>query len=205
MVIVVIILIIVLAAVLPGWGLLLIGGGLLVCAICGFAMSVQDASKSDEEKEEDKFYSVKSLQTVGKIARGEEVKLKLDSKMKKIRKLKDTVDINIPYERIKGFWVENETTLAKSSNGIDEAIIGGLLFGGAGAVVGGMSGKGNTERRWYATLSYEDKNGKASELFFQEMGLVNEYKGATKSEDAKFFERRIQSIIKEYQISISEL
>lgn len=160
MVIVVIILIIVLAAVLPGWGLLLIGGGLLVCAICGFVMSVQDASKSDEEKEEDKFYSVKSLQTVGKIARGEEVKLKLDSKMKKIRILKDTVDINIPYERIKGFWVENETTLAKSSSGIDEAIIGGLLFGGAGAVVGGMSGKGNTERRWYATLSYEDKNGK---------------------------------------------
>lgn len=205
MIIVVIILLFVLAAILPLWLDAVLAVVLLLFAILGCVASVKDGKKSDEEKEVDKLYSGKSLQTIGKVVRGDEVKLKLDSNAACLRILKGATDIKIPYERLKGFWVENETTLAKSHSSLDEAIIGGFLFGTAGTVAGAMSGKGNTERRWFATVAYEDKQGASQELHFMEMGLVNEYKGASKSDNALFFERRIKDIVAYHQPTVSEL
>lgn len=194
-----------LATILPLWldGILIFV--LIVFVILALVASAKEKAKSDEEKEVTKLYSGKSLQTIGKVVHGDEVNLKLDSKANCLRILKGSIDIKIPYERLKGFWVENETTLAKSHDGLGEALIGGMLFGTAGTVAGAMSGKGNTERRWFATVAYEDKQGASQELHFMEMGLANEYKGANKSDNALFFEKRIKDIVAQHQPTVSEL
>lgn len=130
--------------------------------------------KSKEEKdvkaERRAIFTGASLQPLGKIQQGWVVDLTLDPDERKlhIKNKKAGADITIPYDRLRGFTLEDETTLAKSGGTIGRALVGGVLFGAAGAIVGGMSGKGKTSTKWYGTLSYEDKSGAAQELYFEE-------------------------------------
>lgn len=130
--------------------------------------------KSKEERdmkfERSLVFTGSTMQPIGKIQSGWLVDLTLDPEDRKlhIKNKNAGADITVPYSRIKGFSLESETTLAQSGRTVGRALIGGALFGAAGAVVGGMSGKGKTKTTWYGILSYEDKNGEIQELVFSE-------------------------------------
>jgi hypothetical protein len=166
-----------------------------------------DAEKVEKQIKKDKLllFLGESLQPIGKIAKGKVVGLSLvpDSKVINIRH--DKIDITLPYDRIKSFKLENETTLAKSGSTIARALVGSALFGGVGAIVGGMSGKGNTKLKWIGTLTYLDKNSKEQELIFIEWGFTGIYVGPNKHPVGSLFEMRLNEIVSEYQEDIKEL
>lgn len=148
----------------------------------------------------------KIQQTVGKIPAGSHVKLSFNPDLKTLNMNKKDITITLPYDRVLSFRVEDETTLAKSGGTVGRAMVGGALFGGTGAVVGGMSGKGNTKTRWIATLSYQDKEGNEKELQFVECSnLGSDYDSKNKSPQAKWFEKTIANIISANQEDVTEL
>lgn len=165
--------------------------------------------KSKEEKKAKKEASLlfmgESLQSIGKIPIGETVAISLKPGDQVLNIRHDKIDITLPYERIRGFKLENETTLAKSGNTVGRALIGGALFGGAGAIVGGMSGKGKTNTKWIGTLTYEDKAGDIQELMFIQWGLSGYYEGETKHYLASQFESKINEIASRFVEDINEL
>lgn len=156
--------------------------------------------KKEIKAESKMYYTGLSLQQIGKIQQGWAVNLTLDPYEEKMHIVnqKSGIDITIPYERLKGFRYENETTLAQSGGTIGRAVVGGLLFGGAGAVVGGMSGKGRTKTKWYGTLSFVSKDGENQELLFAD--LMGENNLAHKT-----FESKINEIAVRNSEDITEL
>lgn len=167
------------------------------------------SKKSPEEKAQKKEASVmfmgESLQTIGKIPAGKCVGLTLKPSDKVLNIHHDKTDITLPYERLRGFRLEDEVTLAKSGSGLGGAIVGGALFGGAGAVVGQNIKKGKTDVKWVGTLSYEDKEGNPQTLSFIEWGVTGHYEGATKHYGASQFENAINEIVGRYGEDITEL
>ena len=173
--------------------------------------------KSKEEKEEKKkakdlkkeasaVFMGESLQPIGKIPLGATVGLSLKPDNKVLNIHYNKTDITLPYDRIRGFRLESETTLAKNGSSIGRGLVGGALFGGAGAVVGGISAKGNTKTKWIGTLSYEDKDGSLQELNFIEWGLPNGYyTGDMKHDGGARFEQQIQKIAYRSGNDITEL
>lgn len=167
------------------------------------------SKKSPEEKQRKKEASVSflgdALQPIGKIpvngACG--LSLKPDQRVLNIHHCK--IDITLPYERIKSFRVENETTLAKSGSGLGGAIVGGALFGGAGAIVGQNAKKGKTNIKWIGTLIYEDKEGNLQSLSFIERALTGLYDGENKSLAAMAFENVVNRIGSDSSEDITEL
>ena len=135
-------------------------------------MGFFNKSKEDKDHKADRsvLFTGTTLQPLGKIQQGWIVELTLDPDERKLhlKNKQACADITIPYERLRGFDLEDETTLAKSGGTLGRALVGGALFGAAGAVVGGMSGKGKTKTKWYGSLSYEDKDGNPQELHFEE-------------------------------------
>lgn len=167
----------------------------------------KELKKKEKElkKESSLMYLGNSLQPIGQIPQGSHVILSLipEKSCLNIRHLK--TDITLPYERIISFTVDNEVSLTKSGSTIKRAAIGGLLFGDTGAIVGGMSGKGNTTAKWFGTLLYKDKDGNDKELNFLEETLTGCYKNANKSYMAKQFEETINKIVSKYAENITEL
>lgn len=165
--------------------------------------------KSKEEKaikkEASLIFMGESLQAIGKIPTGKTVGLTLKPEEQVLNIHFDKIDITLPYERIKGFRLEDETTLAKSSSTIGRALVGGALFGKTGAVIGGMSAKGKTDTKWIGTLSYFDKESNLQELAFIQWGLTGHYEGATKHYGASLFENKINEIASRYGEDITEL
>jgi hypothetical protein len=175
----------------------------------GLFKSKEEKEQRKQEKELKKEASLifmgESLQPIGKIASGKTVGLTLKPNEKVLNIHHDKIDITLPYERLKGFKIEDETTLAKSGSTIGRALVGGALFGKTGAIVGGMSAKGNTNTKWIATLIYEDKEGNLQELNFIQWGLTGHYEGATKHFGASQFEDKINEIVSRYGEDITEL
>lgn len=165
--------------------------------------------KSKEEKaikkEESLIFMGESLQPIGKIPNGKTVGLTLKPGDQVLNIHYDKIDITLPYDRIKGFKLEDETTLAKNGSTIGRALVGGALFGKTGAIVGGMSAKGNTKIKWIGTLSYVDKEGFFQELSFIQWGLSGYYEGSTKHYGASLFENKINEIVSRYSEDITEL
>lgn len=167
------------------------------------ALSKAAAKEEKALKAESKTkYSGTTLQQIGKLQQGWYVDLTLDPYEKKlhITNKKNNVDITIPYDRLKGFKYESETSLAQSGSTVGRAIVGGLLFGKTGAVVGGMSGKGNTKTKWYGTLTFTSKDGEQQELFFADL-FESKNKDFAHSE----FERKINAIAVDNSAEITEL
>jgi hypothetical protein len=175
----------------------------------GLFKSKEEKERIKQEKELKKEASIifmgESLQPIGKIPAGKTVGITLLPNDEKLNIHYDGVDITLPYERIRGFRLEDETTLAKSGNTIGRAVVGGALFGKTGAVVGGMSAKGNTNTKWIGTLSYVDKEGNLQELAFIQWGLTGHYEGATKHYGASKFENKANEIVARYGEAITEL
>lgn len=166
--------------------------------------------KTKEEKEEQNIKSSCFVgylqQNVGQFIKGTGVNIKLDPerrvlviKENMIFK-KDALEVTLPYERIKGFSVENEVTLAKSGSAIGGAIVGGLLAGGVGALVGAGSTRGKTNVKWIAILSYEDKNGDNQEIVF-----LDSNEGKNKSLLTSQFENTINKMIINQSGNVTEL
>ena len=75
------------------------------------------------------------------------------------------------------YGLEAEVTQVSKSV-IGRAVAGGLLFGGVGAIVGGISGTGTKtkkERKFYFIISYTSSNGEDKFIQFEDTRL---YKGA---------------------------
>ena len=172
----------------------------------GLFKSKEEKEQRKQEKELKKEASVafmgESLQTIGKIPSGKVCILTLKPNDKVLNIHHDKIDITLPYERIKAFKIEDETTLAKSGSTIGRALVGGALFGKTGAVVGGMSATGKTKRKWIATLKYEDKEGNLQELNFIQWSLTGAYEGET---NILPFESKINEVISRYSDDITEL
>lgn len=164
------------------------------------------SKKTPEEKANKKEKSVAfmgaPLQPIGKIPMNKLTFIKLNPIDKVMIITHEKIEITLPYDRIRGFKIDSETTLAKSGGTIGRALVGGALFGGAGAVVGGMSGKGNTKTKWIATLSYVDKDGKPQELLFLQWGLTGPYEG---ERNELPFEKVVNEIVSRYSEDITEL
>lgn len=161
-------------------------------------------SKEDKDHKADRsvLFTGTTLQPIGKIQQGWLVELRLDPDERKLRiKNKQAgADITIPYERLHGFELEDETTLVQSGGTLGRALVGGVLFGAAGAVVGGMSGKGKTKTKWYGTLSYEDKDGNPQELHFEEF-----MSGKNASIVSLQFKQRVNAIAAGNREAVTEL
>lgn len=175
----------------------------------GFFKTKEEKEQAKQEKaikkEASLIFMGESLQAIGKIPSGKTVGLTLKPEDQVLNIHFDKIDITLPYDRIKGFKLEDETTLAKSGSTLGRALVGGALFGGAGAVVGGMSAKGKTNTKWIGTLTYVDKEGNIQELNFIQWGLTGHYEGATKHYGASLFENKINEIVSRYGEDISEL
>lgn len=169
--------------------------------------------KSKEEKEQRKqersikkeasvAFMGETLQPIGKIPMKKLTFLTLKPTEKVLSIKYEKIEITLPYDRIRGFKLEDETTLAKSGSTIGRSLVGGALFGSTGAVVGGMSAKGNTKTKWIGTLSYIDKEGNLQELSFLQWGLTGPYEGAT---NVLPFESKVNEIVSRYSEDITEL
>lgn len=167
--------------------------------------SKKSAEEKARKKEKSVIFMGESLQVIGKIPAGKCVGLTLKSDQKILNIHHDKIDITLPYERLRGFKLENEVTLAKSGGGLGGAIVGGALFGGAGAIVGQNVKKGKTNVKWVGTLSYDDKEGNLQTLSFIQWGISGYYEGATKHYGASQFESAINEIVSRYGEDITEL
>lgn len=89
----------------------------------------------------------------------------------------------IPSERIKQYDVIAGTEIVQSKkNMIGRAAVGGLLFGGAGAIVGGMSATDNNgtkekeEERVFFIVNYKDANGETARISFLVKAFIKDPK-----------------------------
>lgn len=87
--------------------------------------------------------------------------------------------VKLKYEQITDVYYGLETEIReKSKSVIGRALAGGILLGGLGAVVGGMSGTGKKEvkrRRFVFVVSYTSSTGEDAFLSFEDTRM---YKGA---------------------------
>ena len=88
-------------------------------------------------------------------------------------------EATLNYNQITDVFYGMETEITtKSKSVIGRAVAGGLLFGGIGAVVGGISGTGTKEkkeRKFYFIISYTSSAGEDKFIQFEDTRL---YKGA---------------------------
>jgi len=77
----------------------------------------------------------------------------------------------IPNKRITNFAALDETKIMQvSKNVVGRAAVGGLLLGGLGAIVGGMSGVGTKDKKTkhsYFVVNYTDKSGNIAIVSFE--------------------------------------
>ena len=72
----------------------------------------------------------------------------------------------MPYNRILGFSINEESVLSSGKISLSGAIIGGALLGPVGATIGALSKKNKNKVNWIGTLLYESKEGEQRELTF---------------------------------------
>lgn len=85
--------------------------------------------------------------------------------------------IHIKYEQlIDCATIHDEMVTEKDKSVLGRAIIGGVLTGGIGAIIGGMSGIGtkkNKKKTHYLVINYKSKDDEVKVLSFRMDGLVN--------------------------------
>ena len=102
----------------------------------------------------------KLTHNVGNLTAGNMVNVELYEDHLEIKEFKNLVTLK--YDQITDVYYGLETEITQVNKSvIGRAVAGGLLFGGVGAVVGGISGTGTKdkkERHFYFIISYgEDK------------------------------------------------
>lgn len=93
-------------------------------------------------------------------------------------------EIRLNYNQITDVFYGLETEIVeKNKSVIGRAVTGGLLFGGVGAVVGGISGTGTKtkkERHFYFIISYTSSAGEDKFIQFEDTRLYKGVKVANK-------------------------
>ncbi len=93
-------------------------------------------------------------------------------------------EIKLNYSQITDVYYGLETEIIeKNKSVIGRAVAGGLLFGGVGAVVGGISGTGTKEkkeRHFYFIISYISSTGENDFIQFEDTRLYKGVKVAKK-------------------------
>lgn len=100
--------------------------------------------------------------------------------------LEDRLQIGLPlakpdqlktlrYDQIRDVvYTSDIETISKSKSPIGRAIAGGLLFGGAGAIVGAISGSGVKEKKqykFYLIINYISKDGEEKFLQYEDQTI----------------------------------
>ena len=93
-------------------------------------------------------------------------------------------EIKLNYSQITDVYYGLETEIIeKNKSVIGRAVAGGILFGGVGAVVGGLSGTGTKakkERHFYFIISYNSSAGENTFIQFEDTRLYKGVKVANK-------------------------
>ena len=129
--------------------------------------------KKDETMEKGTSYMGYPLQNLGPITTGSVVTIKMHPDEQKISLTSGKNSIDLPYDRILGFSINDETSLSSGKISIGGAIIGSAIFGPVGGVLGGLQKKGKNKISWIGTLLYESKEGERKELNFTTYTLGN--------------------------------
>ena len=111
--------------------------------------------KKDEIIESGASYMGYATTNIGPILKEQKVTLSAS---------KDKLDL--PYNRILGFSINEESVLSSGKISLSGAIIGGALLGPVGATIGALSKKNKNKVNWIGTLLYESKEGEQRELTF---------------------------------------
>ena len=133
-------------------------------------------SKGEKSLIEDNF---KLIQPLAGLTEGNMYTVKLfDDKLTiKNPLIKTTVELK--YSQITDVYYGLDTEITtKSKSVIKRALVGGLLFGGLGAIVGAVDGTGSKEKKekhFYFIISYTSSTGEDAFIQFEDTRL---YKGA---------------------------
>lgn len=87
---------------------------------------------------------------------------------------KSNTEINLPIDKITAVGSVSEEII-KEKSGVGRAIAGGLLFGGAGAVVGAVTAKDKKKTIYYKVINYVS-NGVEKSIVLGTRGDFNEMK-----------------------------
>lgn len=120
----------------------------------------------------------KALQDIGAIRMDDMADVALYEDHLELKNMLTKQPITLQYEQITDVYYGKETEIVeKDKSVIGRAVVGGLLFGGVGAVVGGVSGTGKKETkvsRFLFVISYKASSGEDDFLQFEDTRL---YKG----------------------------
>ncbi len=129
--------------------------------------------KKDEIMEKGTSYMGYPLQNLGPITTNSVVTIKMHPDQQKITLTSGKNEIELPYDRILGFSIDEEAKLTSGKISLSGAIIGSALLGTAGTVVGALHKKGKNKISWIGTLIYESKEKERKELNFLTYSLGN--------------------------------
>lgn len=140
-------------------------------------------NKGDKPLIEDNF---KLMQPLAGLTEGNMYTVKLFNDKLTIKNplIKTTVELN--YNQITDVYYGLETEISTHNKSvIKRALVGGLLFGGLGAIVGAVDGTGKKdkkEKHFYFIISYTSSSGEDSFIQFEDTRL---YKGSTVAKKLK--------------------
>ena len=121
-------------------------------------------------------------ENVGTLTAGNMVNVELYNDHLDVKEIKNSVSLR--YDQITDVFYGMETEIInKNKSVIGRAVAGGLIFGGVGAVVGGISGTGTKEkkeRHFYFIISYTSSTGEDKFIQFEDTRLYKGVKVAKK-------------------------
>lgn len=128
------------------------------------------------------------LEDVGQFNKGLAVEVALhDDHLEMKAPFMKKTPVSLKYEQITDVFYGLQTEIVqKNKSPIGRAVAGGLLFGGAGAIVGAISGTGKKETKvskFYFIISYTSAAGEEKLLQFEDTRLFKGRKLATQLKD----------------------
>lgn len=126
------------------------------------------------------------LEDIGQLKKSNMVDIALHEYKLVLSAPMSPVPVELKYDQITDVYYGPETEIIeKNKSVIGRAVVGGVLFGGAGAIVGAVSASGKKEKKvtkMKFIISYTSKTGEDAFLLFEDSRL---YKGHKLSKKLK--------------------